>query len=815
MTILDGLGSLPQAASYSPQALCRLKSDALSKLHEHAPHGNAEAFLSHPPVLEGTDYVRFGPFVCAKGGRHISPSDFYFHAPTTLRNAIRVARACQLPKAILLEGSPGVGKTSLVTALAQVCGHTLYRINLSDQTDLVDLFGSDLPVDGGRPGEFAWKDAEFLKALQEGHWVLLDEMNLAPQAILEGLNAVLDHRGTVFIPELGRSFVRHPAFRVFAAQNPLHQGGGRKGLPKSFVNRFTKVYLDDLSPDDLFLICRRLFPDCVESTLRDMIAFNTRLNEEILSKHSFATEGSPWEFNLRDVIRWIRLISTARPSLHPAECLGAVYLHRFRNLSDREHARLIFEQIFPSSKTNIHLRRPPYPSLSSSDLRIGHFHISRRNFASLNRPGRILQTQLHTLEAIGHCVTQSWLSIITGRSGCGKTELIRTLAHATGNTLIEIPINNSTDTMDIIGSFEQINSYSSVIEIIRQTVALMEHHARTAVGSKSRQNEALSLLRESCRSSTRLESLPQLLSAATNLLMTSRDMDEWLGIQCEDLLGDLLEEIQRMHAFPQRTGRFEWVDGPLVRAIRQGHWALLDGANLCNPSVLDRLNSLCEPDGCLVLSERGFVDGQIQSLTPHPNFRLFMTVDPRYGELSRAMRNRGVEIAMLAEPAIEDCRRLREHSRLPTALTCSGDPHVLTVQFDALRRGLVLPFTLFPRLASSWPSGVPMDQDFALSGSIEQTSAILDHTHAQTMDSVTNVFARIPSPRYLPLIDRLCANSPTKVSPLFRGLLRTVLPRFFSLTESVRESFGRTRGLAPLFVSAQVSDFHLQFLCLC
>lgn len=103
------------------------------------------------------------------------------------------------------------------------------------------FFGADLPVEGGRPGEFQWRDASFLRALQVGDWVLLNEMNLVPQAVLEGLNAILDHRGTVFIPELGRTFSRHPNFRIFATQNPLGQGGGRKGHPKSFLNRFMKV----------------------------------------------------------------------------------------------------------------------------------------------------------------------------------------------------------------------------------------------------------------------------------------------------------------------------------------------------------------------------------------------------------------------------------------------------------------------------------------------------------------------------------------------------------------------------------------------
>ena len=47
---------------------------------------------------------------------------FDFGAPTTARNAGRVLRALQLRKAVLLEGSPGVGKTSLVAALAAASG---------------------------------------------------------------------------------------------------------------------------------------------------------------------------------------------------------------------------------------------------------------------------------------------------------------------------------------------------------------------------------------------------------------------------------------------------------------------------------------------------------------------------------------------------------------------------------------------------------------------------------------------------------------------------------------------------------------------
>ena len=70
----------------------------------------------------------------------------------------------------------------------------------------------------------------------------------------------------------------------------------------------------------------------------------------------------------------------------------------------------------------------------------------------------------------------------------------------------------------------------------------------------------------------------------------------------------------------------------------------------CSPSVLDRLNALLEPGGVLTINERGVQDdGSVPTITPHPDFRLILTMDPKYGEISRAMRNRGIEICLLGE----------------------------------------------------------------------------------------------------------------------------------------------------------------------
>lgn len=102
---------------------------------------------------------------------------------------------------------------------------------------------------------------------------------------------------------------------------------------------------------------------------------------------------------------------------------------------------------------------------------------------------------------------------------------------------------------------------------------------------------------------------------------------------------------------PTRT-RFVWRDSQLVRALRDGSWLLIDGANLCPASVLDRLNALLEPSGVLVVDESGTAEGRA-GIVPHPDFRLFIAYDPRFGHVSRALRNRCLELFL-------SCGALRE-----------------------------------------------------------------------------------------------------------------------------------------------------------
>ena len=96
------------------------------------------------------------PFFITVQHHSSSLAGYDFTSNTTRENLFKVLRALQLNRPLLLEGSPGVGKTSLIESMAEATGRNFIRVNLSDQTDMMDLVGSNLPSSSVGAGEFAW-----------------------------------------------------------------------------------------------------------------------------------------------------------------------------------------------------------------------------------------------------------------------------------------------------------------------------------------------------------------------------------------------------------------------------------------------------------------------------------------------------------------------------------------------------------------------------------------------------------------------------------------------------------------------------------
>nr|XP_026493936.1 midasin isoform X1 [Vanessa tameamea] len=593
--------------------------------------------------------------------------NFTFTAPTTGSNTLRLLRGLQLNKAILLEGNPGVGKTSLVTALAKSSGHKVVRINLSDQTDITDLFGTDLPSEDG---SFTFKEGAFLNALQNGDWILLDELNLAPQPVLEGLNACLDHRGEIYIPELGKTFKVKEQTKLFACQNPLKQGGARRGLPVSFLNRFTQVYIDTLTKDDLLFIVEAQYPQLPQDILHRIVKFNCRIAHEITQVQAWGHKGGPWEMNLRDIQRWCEALindDNFGQKLAPGKFVDMLYVNRMRTEDDKAKMTQIYDEIFS----------PAYPRSSSSpqfvikddEIIVGDVKLQRnkektfKNRRSLETNLLILRNQLPTLKALAQNIKMNWLSILVGPTATGKSSIVQVLADLTGNELHVVPVTSAMDVSDLLGGFEQIdfnrnleNLYDEIetvtLQIVRNIWLLKETNKwksdkflSNLYQYKSYQSNFVDKKFTDEETKNFQEKLTFLSEHCQKLLECTRSCDiTVVGIK------KIIENLEKLkikvtkHLSVNAGGKFEWVDSLLVKTMEEGSWLLLDNVNLTSAAVLDRLNGLLEPNGVLNIPERG----ELSEIKPHSNFRVFFTMDPKYGEISRAMRNRGVEVFLLS-----------------------------------------------------------------------------------------------------------------------------------------------------------------------
>jgi len=88
---------------------------------------------------------------------------------------------------------------------------------------------------------FSFVDGVLVQALKQGHWLLIDEINLAPAETLERLSGLLESpAGSVVLTERGDILPveRHPDFRLFACMNPPTDVG-KKDLPDALRSRST------------------------------------------------------------------------------------------------------------------------------------------------------------------------------------------------------------------------------------------------------------------------------------------------------------------------------------------------------------------------------------------------------------------------------------------------------------------------------------------------------------------------------------------------------------------------------------------------
>lgn len=220
---------------------------------------------------------------------------------------------------ILIEGVPGLAKTSAVKALADTVQANFKRIQFTPDLLPADLIGTE--IYRPKTGDFAIKKGPVFHNI-----ILADEINRAPSKVQ---SALLESMQETQVTIGETTFQLPDPFLVLATQNPIEQEGTYP-LPEAQVDRFMlKVVLDyPNKEEELEIIKRMAHPDTrieVKAVVKpadilrarqvvDEIYIDEKIHQYIVNI-VFATR-EPETHNLSDLNDLIHIGASPRASIY-------------------------------------------------------------------------------------------------------------------------------------------------------------------------------------------------------------------------------------------------------------------------------------------------------------------------------------------------------------------------------------------------------------------------------------------------------------------------------------------------------------------
>ena len=186
--------------------------------------------------------------------------------------ATRLLEGYKHAQPVLLEGDAAGGKTAAVAFCANRTNSPLTRFNMTPNTTIADFVGQ-LGLSGD--DSFSFCLGPLAEAVKDGLWLLLDEANLAQDAVLRVIEDVLA-RGYLRLGSGGvagqpgsssgqLTIPAHPNFRLFATQNSADDakyGTTRHLLSASLLSHFVPVVAPAMEPEQMRYILLTKLLEC-------------------------------------------------------------------------------------------------------------------------------------------------------------------------------------------------------------------------------------------------------------------------------------------------------------------------------------------------------------------------------------------------------------------------------------------------------------------------------------------------------------------------------------------------------------------------
>ncbi len=193
------------------------------------------------------------------------------------------------------------------------------------------------------------------------------------------------------------------------------------------------------------------------------------LDLAVNKEKTFGAYGAPWQFNLRDLMRFAQGLE------HDKELIGRflrlIFIERFRSEADRAAALTLIKSVF--SDVTLEFKNDAI-EISDEAIKFGCVQMARSKTlknGQANQENLLVTLDNYAiLQSLALCVQNNWLSILVGD---GKTQdltaNIQLLAGLTGQTLHCLTLSSATDTSELLGGFEQ-TSQDLILSTLRMEI---------------------------------------------------------------------------------------------------------------------------------------------------------------------------------------------------------------------------------------------------------------------------------------------------------------------------------------------------------
>ncbi|TWT25725.1 AAA family ATPase [Planomicrobium sp. CPCC 101110] len=183
-------------------------------------------------------------------GGYIAPDEYLWQD---------IMSAVVLRKPVLLKGPTGAGKTKLAESISAAFSQPMQSINCSVDLDAEALLGFKTLVQRDGQSAIEFVEGPVVTAMKNGHFLYIDEINMAKAETLPILHSALDHRRMMTNPFTGEVIQAHPDFGVIAAINEGYIG--TTPMNEALKNRFIAYPIPYLSGSQLAELWDREFPE--------------------------------------------------------------------------------------------------------------------------------------------------------------------------------------------------------------------------------------------------------------------------------------------------------------------------------------------------------------------------------------------------------------------------------------------------------------------------------------------------------------------------------------------------------------------------